>query len=416
MRVEIITIGNEVISGHTADTNAALLSHAVFSQGAEITRVVSVGDEVETIVEALHEAIARADLILVTGGLGPTPDDRTAEAAARALGKKLTLHKEYLEILKERFRKWHLTFTPSDEKVAYIPEGAVPLPNPVGMCGFRLDEGSKNIFFFPGVPREVKELVQEALIPFLRAKIRGGKEIVRSALLKVFGPTESGIKEILHGIQDDIELAYLPSFPEIHLRVVARGVEAKEVEARLKRCEDEIAERLGVYLFGTGDEVMEGVAGRLLREKKSTIAVAESCTGGLIAHRITEVSGSSAYFLQGVVAYSNQAKEQLLGVSQSTLERFGPVSKEIAHHMAQGVREGSGATLGVATTGIAGPKGGTSITPVGRVFIALAAEDMVEVKKYDFFGDRHQVKLMASEVALDRVRRYLIGQSAYSKP
>jgi nicotinamide-nucleotide amidase len=416
LRVEIITIGNEVISGHTVDTNAALLSDAVFSLGAEITRVVSVGDEVETIAEALHEAIARADLILVTGGLGPTPDDRTAEAAARALEKKLTLHKEYLETLKERFRKWHLTFTPSDEKVAYIPEGAVPLPNPVGMCGFRLEEGSKNIFFFPGVPRELKELVQEVLLPFLKGRIRGGKEIVRSVLLKVFGPTEAGIKEIIHAIQGDIELAYLPSFPEIHLRVVARGVEAKEVEARLKRCEDEIAERLGVYLFGTGDEVMEGVAGRLLREKKSTIAVAESCTGGLIAHRITEIPGSSAYFLQGVVAYSNQAKEQLLGVSQSTLERFGPVSKETTQQMAQGVREQSKTTLGLATTGIAGPTGGSARNPVGRAFIALAAEDVVEVKEYDFFGDRHQVKLMASEVALDRVRRYLIGHSAYSKP
>jgi PncC family amidohydrolase len=154
----------------------------------------------------------------------------------------------------------------------------------------------------------------------------------------------------------------------------------------------------------------------LLREKKSTIAVAESCTGGLIAHRITEIPGSSAYFLQGVVAYSNQAKEQLLGVSQSTLERFGPVSKETTQQMAQGVREQSKTTLGLATTGIAGPTGGSARNPVGRAFIALAAEDVVEVKEYDFFGDRHQVKLMASEVALDRVRRYLIGHSAYSKP
>ncbi len=233
--------------------------------------------------------------------------------------------------------------------------------------------------------------------------------IVRSVLFKIFGPTEEQVKEILQGITDDIELTYLLSFPEIHLKVVVRGADEGEVEVKLKHCGDEIAERLGIDLFGRGEEVMEGVVGRLLREKGATIAVAESCTGGFIAHRITEISGSSVYFLQGVVAYSNQAKEALLGVPRSILEQFGPVSKETAHHMAQGVRERGKTTLGLATTGIAGPTGGSARNPVGRVFIALAAEDMLEVKQYDFSGDRHEIKLMASEVALDRVRRYLIG-------
>jgi nicotinamide-nucleotide amidase len=233
--------------------------------------------------------------------------------------------------------------------------------------------------------------------------------VVRSFLLKVLGPSEAEVKEIIQGIGGGIELAYLPCFPEIHLKVTARGGDEREVEARLKRSEAEIAERLGIYLFGRGDEVMEGVVGRLLREKSSTIAVAESCTGGLIAHRITEIPGSSDYFQQGVVAYSNQAKEELLGVSHSILERYGPVSKEIAERMAVGVREGSKATIGIATTGIAGPAGGTPETPVGRVFVALATEAICEVKQYDFSGDRHEIKLIASEVALDRVRRYLLG-------
>jgi len=411
LKVEIITVGNEVISGQIVDTNAALLSDAVFSLGATVTRVVTVGDEVEPIAEALREAMTRADLILVTGGLGPTPDDRTPEAAARALGKKLTLNKEYLDTLKAKFRRWNLTFTSSDEKVAYMPEGAVPLPNPMGMCGFRLDEGSKSIFFFPGVPRELKALMEATLLPFLRENMDREKGIVRTSLFKVFGLTEARVKEILQGITGGIELAYLPSFPEIHLRVIVRGISEEEVAARHKHYEDELSERLGIYLFGTGDAVMEGVVGRLLREKGATIAVAESCTGGLIAHRITEVSGSSDYFLQGVVAYSNQAKEELLGVPHATLERFGPVSTETAQQMALGVREQSGATVGVATTGVAGPKGGTTETPVGRVFIALAADAILEVKRYDFFGDRHHIKLMASEVALDRVRRYLLGHS-----
>ena len=234
--------------------------------------------------------------------------------------------------------------------------------------------------------------------------------MVRSSLLlKVFGPTETEVRELLQGIKGSIELAYLSSFPEIHLKVVAQGANKKEVEARLKQAEDELAERLGIYLFGRGAEVMEGVMGRLLREKGSTIAVAESCTGGLIAHRITEIPGSSNYFLLGVVAYSNQAKEALLGVPLAILERYGPVSKEVAERMATGVRESSKATIGLATTGIAGPAGGTPATPVGRVFVALATEALREVKQYDLCDDRHRIKLMASELALDRVRRYLLG-------
>ncbi len=414
MRVEIITIGGEVITGHTVNTNAVFLAQQVSSLGAEVTRVVSVGDEIEAISGVLREALERADLILVTGGLGPTPDDVTSQAAAHALGRKLTVHRGYLKTLHEKFRRWKLRLTPSDERQALLPEGAGPLPNPMGMCGFTLEEKGKRIFFFPGVPRELERIVEESLLPFLRERMGGEQEIVRSSLLKVFGPTEAGMKELLQGMGGDFELAYLTSFPELHLRLMVRGADAEEVETRHQRYEREISDRLGIYLFGRGDEVMEGVAGRLLREKKTTIAVAESCTGGLIAHRITEIPGSSDYFVRGVVAYSNQAKEELLGVPRAILERFGPVSRETVEHMATGVKERSKTTLGIATTGIAGPTGGAPETPVGRVFIALAAEDTMEVKQYDFFGDRHQVKLMASEVALDRVRRYLLGHSARS--
>ncbi len=235
------------------------------------------------------------------------------------------------------------------------------------------------------------------------------KKITRSSLLKVLGPTKAQIKELLRGIGGGIELLYLPSFPEIHLKLVGRGANAREIESRLKRSEAEIADRLGIELFGRGDEEMEGVVGRLLREKNSTIAVAESCTGGLIAHRITEIPGSSDYFLLGVVAYSNQAKETLLGVARSILERNGPVSKETAEQMAVGVRERIGAAIGVATTGIAGPTGGTPENPVGRVFVAMATEALREVKQYELSGNRHEIKLMASELALDMVRRYLLG-------
>jgi nicotinamide-nucleotide amidase len=233
--------------------------------------------------------------------------------------------------------------------------------------------------------------------------------MVKSSLLKVFGIDEAEVKEIIHEINEGIELAYISSFPELHLKVLARGANKDEIEARLKQAEETIAARLGVSLFGRGDEVMEGVVGKFLRRKVSTIAVAESCTGGLIAYRITEIPGSSDYFLLGVVAYSNQAKEMLLGVPHAILERYGPVSKETAEQMAVGVRESSKATIGIATTGIAGPAGGTLENPVGRVFIALATKAVREVKQYDLSGDRHEIKLMASELALDRVRKHLLG-------
>lgn len=409
MNVEIITIGNEVITGHIADTNAAFLADTVFSLGAKITRIVSVGDEVDIIAEVLQQAMTRADLILVTGGLGPTPDDRTPEAAAHALERELAVHEESLETLKEKFRRRDFTFTRSDEKQALLPRGAEPLPNPIGLCGFKIEEGAKTIFFFPGVPREMKGIVEETLIPFLQKRMYGKQEIVKSEMFKVYGMGEARVKEIIEGIEDNIELAYLPSFPEIHLRVIVRGADEKEIVARHNQCEKELYGRLGDYLYGKGDEVLESVVGRLLRERKATLAVAESCTGGLIAHRITEIPGSSDYFLRGVVAYNNKTKEELLGVSSYILKKYGPVSKEVAEQMAMGVQERSGATIGLATTGIAGPAGAAPKTPVGRVFIALSAEDRSEVKQYDFFGDRHAIKLMASAVALDRVRRYLLG-------
>ena len=304
MKVEIITIGNEVITGHIVDTNAVFLADTVFSLGARVTRIVSVGDEMEAISEALQEAMTRADLILVSGGLGPTPDDRTPEAAAQALGRKLTMHKEYLDALKAKFRTWNLTFTRSDEKQAILPQGADPLPNPIGLCGFKLEVGGKTIFFFPGVPRELKGIVEEALLPFLREKIRDGKEIVRSALFRVFGLSEARVKELIEDIKGNFELAYLPSFPEIRLRVIVRGVDAKEVAARHQQCAEEISERLGDYLYGTGDEVLESVVGKLLRERKATFAVAESCTGGLVGAVMTSVAGSSAWFRGGVIAYA----------------------------------------------------------------------------------------------------------------
>lgn len=406
MEAQIVTIGDELLNGATLDTNSRFLAETLHRFGIRVKRIVTVGDELKGIVNALREAAKEAELVLVTGGLGPTPDDRTREAAAEAFGLRLLLHQDYLKELKEKFAAWGLTFTETDEAQAQLPENAEILPNPLGLCGFKLHLQGCDLFFFPGVPKELQSMVQTTLIPFLSERSGGERVLVR--LFKCFGPTESQIKELLEGLSGTFELAFLPSFPEIHLRLTVRGDTPEEAAERLSAYEAEISRRLGLHLFGSGDDTMEKVVGQLLRERGATIATAESCTGGLVAHRITEVPGSSDYFQGGVVSYSEEAKERFLDVPQEVLERFGAVSAPCAEAMAKGVRERFGTTFGISTTGVAGPTGGTPEQPVGTVFIGMAAGDLVEVKRYRFFGDRGQIKLMASEVALDRVRRFLL--------
>lgn len=408
MKSEIITIGNEVLSGLTLNTNARYLAEEISLAGLLVTRVVTVGDDLREITAAIREAMGRAEVIIVTGGLGPTPDDLTAEAAAAALNTKLKLHEGYLATIREKFARWHLTLTASDERQARIPELGEPLQNPVGVCGFMIDDMNHTFFFLPGVPREVKSIMQKAVMPYLHQKMGQDALVIRTSLLKVFGPTEAQVREMLKELDDEIDIAYLPSFPEVRLRLTVRGRNGDEVHQQLSRHEDLMEQKLGVVLYSKKNEPLEAVVGDLLRERGATIAVAESCTGGLIGHRITEIPGSSDYFMRGLVVYSNDAKEELLGVPHDILEKHGAVSRETAALMAQGVRTRGATTIGLATTGIAGPTGGTPEKPVGRVYIAVVAPEFEEVKEYDLFGDRHQVKLLTSQLALDRVRRYLL--------
>ncbi|RLA99565.1 MAG: competence/damage-inducible protein A, partial [Deltaproteobacteria bacterium] len=281
MEAQIVTIGEELLSGATLDTNSRFLAETLHRFGIRVRKIVTVGDELEGIVRALREAAQGAELVLVTGGLGPTPDDRTREAAAEAFDLRLLLHEDYLRELKEKFAAWGLTFTETDEAQAQLPEGAEIIPNPLGLCGFRLQVRGCHLFFFPGVPKELRSMVQGTLIPFLSE--RSGGETVLVRLLKCFGPTESQVKELLEGLSGPFELAFLPSFPEIHLRLTVRGGTPEEAAGHLSAYEAEIRRRLGLHLFGSGDDTMEKVVGQLLRERGATIATAESCTGGLVA-------------------------------------------------------------------------------------------------------------------------------------
>ncbi len=420
MKIEIITIGNELTSGEVVDTNAAYLAEALSEVGLEVIFVTTTGDDPWHIEDALLRSQERADAVIVSGGLGPTKDDITASSAAKALGLPLVLHKEVVEGLRKRFAERGMEMPVSNEKQALFPKQAEIIANPLGTaCGFVLRRIGKLFIFLPGVPRELEYLTRENVIPLLQ-KERKEKIIVRSSTLKVFGYTESAIADLLKDLNPQnysAVLAYLPRFPENHVKITVKGNFPAEVEENLKKLSQIIGEKLAGRVIATNEETLEEIVGRLLQSNQATLAVAESCTGGLVTHRLTQIPGSSAYFERGVVVYSNAAKVQMLQVPESLITAHGAVSAEVAEKMAEGVRRASNTTLGLGITGIAGPGGASEEKPVGTVFIALASPKGTVSKKYQFSGDRNQVKTISAYTGIDWVRRYFLNLiSSFQQP
>lgn len=411
LTAEILVVGTELLEGKTPERNSRFLSSQLVNLGITLRRITLLGDETREIKEALQMAKGRSQLVFVTGGLGVTLDDVTHEAISEAFGLKLVKNESCLRRLEEKFKEYHLPWGKTDEKFALLPEGAEVLPNPLGVCGFKLSLDDTDFFFLPGVPEEVEAIFKEGILPYLKGR---GSGSVITRTYKCFGLTEGKLLELISDIKGPFDISYFPVFPEVHLELTVRSKSQKEAEEVVEHYHSILTQRLGLFLFGTDSDTMESVVGKLLRERGLTLSTAESCTGGLIAHRLTEVPGSSEYFLGGIVSYSNQSKIRDLFVSEETIEKRGPVSPECAREMAQGVRRRFGASLGLATTGIAGPTGGSEETPVGTVFIAWSAEREEEVKRYRFFGSRSQIKLMASEVALDRIRRFLLKTPSFN--
>jgi nicotinamide-nucleotide amidase len=413
MKVEIITVGNELISGEVLDTNAKYMADMLTGRGFEVTFITTIGDNEYHIEDALLRAQEHADAIVVSGGLGPTADDITASSAAKALGRRMIINKDILQSLRERFAQRGIEMPLANEKQAFFPHQAEIIPNPQGTaCGFILRHKSKSYIFLPGVPRELQYLFNENVLPFFE-KERQERIVFRSRTLKVFGFAESAIADRLKEIkiQDySAFLAYLPRFPENHLKITVKGVSLEEVEKNLQGLEKIIRERLEGRIFAVDAETLEGIVGQMLRSHHSTLAVAESCTGGLITHRLTQIPGSSDYFERGIVAYSNRAKSEILHVPEELLRQNGAVSGPVAEKMAEGVRQISQATLGLGVTGIAGPGGGSEEKPVGTVFISLADSKGTVFKKYRFWGDRDQIKTISAHTSIDWVRRYFLNQ------
>lgn len=413
MIAEILATGDEIRSGTLVDSNSAYIAQKLEETGIAVIRHHSVGDDVPIMVSVLREIASRADVSIVTGGLGPTSDDLTADAAAMAAGVSLVQSPEALEIVEAFFRSFHRPITASNIKQSYLPEGSTCLPNPIGTApGFMMKLGKSLFFFLPGVPAEMRRMLSESVLPRIEALQEGDRQFCRIKTLTTFGLTESLTGERLKDFSrefPEIQLGFRAKFPEIQVKFYIRGTDADQLDALIRSATGWVTEKLGHKIISPDGESMEVVVGRLLSQKKSTIAVAESCTGGLIAHWLTNVAGSSDYFLYSGVVYANQAKAALLGVSQETLNRHGAVHEETVREMAQKVRHITGAAYGLSTSGIAGPGGGTDEKPVGTVCIGLATPGDVRAYRFQYrFRNREMNKQIFAMTALDLLRRELM--------
>ncbi|HKQ57088.1 MAG TPA: competence/damage-inducible protein A [Candidatus Eisenbacteria bacterium] len=410
MQVEIITIGNEVLTGRTLDTNFAFLARALEEASVAVGWHSTVGDTAERIAEALRRALQRADGVVVTGGLGPTPDDITRKAVSTVLGRPLQLDDEVLTRIRERGKRAGRKLPTSVESQALLPRGATAWPNPLGTApGLLMLEDDKPVILLPGVPQEMEALATEFVVPYLRG--RTGLA-VESFTLRTAGVFESQLHERIGKLPKGwpgAALAYLPSYFGVDLRVTVTGDDTDAVREVTGRAYTELKAKVASVVYAEGTRTIEEVVGELLVAKGWRLATAESCTGGLLARRITDVPGCSRYFERGFVTYSNPSKLELVDVDAADLKAHGAVSAPVAEQLAEGARKRAGVELGVGITGVAGPDGGSEEKPVGTVFIGIASPAGHAVRQLRFMGTRKTVRERAAQTALDMMRRELTG-------
>ena len=414
MKAEILATGDEIRSGALVDSNSAFISERLEENGIEVVRHTCVGDDLTLLASTLREIGDRVDLAVVTGGLGPTTDDRTAEAAARAAGVELTLNQAALENVESFFKKFNRPMTESNRKQALLPVGSKLLYNPVGTApGFSLKIKKCLFFFLPGVPYEMKRMLAEHVIPEMLSQQGDVAMHSRVKTITTFGLPESLAGEKVAGVEaafPGIRLGLRANFPQIQVKLYGRDTDLALLDQRIAEAGQWTLERLGRNVISENGERMEAMVGRLLLERSATIGLAESCTGGLLANWLTNVAGSSAYFLFSGITYSNQAKIDVLGVTPETLERYGAVHEETAREMAEGVRRVAGSTYGLSTSGIAGPDGGAEDKPVGTVCVGYAGPDRSFGRRLYFpFGKRLMNKKIFSMAALDTLRKELLA-------
>lgn len=416
MQIEVVTIGDELMLGFTVDTNAGTIARKLAEAGVEITWRTTVGDSVENIAMAVRIGLDRTGAVVTTGGLGPTADDMTRETIADIFGRRLVLDEERLARLRKRWeeRRMHGAFPESNVSQAMIPEGADVLENRRGTApGLWLeDDRNRWVAMLPGVPREMRGMLEEELIPRIVARM-GSPRVIRSLTLRTTGIAESSLAELIGDEKEEFapaSIAFLPGADGVDLRLTVRGETAEASDVILEGGAAKIRARVGRYLYGEGTGDLAAAVVGLCRAGRQTVAIAESCTGGLLGARLTEVAGASDVFLGGVVAYDNRVKREQLAITASDLEVHGAVSEPVAQAMARGVRERLGATLAVAITGIAGPTGGTPEKPVGTVCVAVEGSSS-SVRTFRLVGDRAEIRHRAAQAALAMMRAMLMGHA-----
>jgi nicotinamide-nucleotide amidase len=406
MMCAVLSIGTELTRGELVNSNAAWLGAELTAIGFEVAEHAAVDDDRERISNALKRLSQSAGVIVATGGLGPTTDDVTTESAAIALGVRLARDEASLDHIRRRLEKAGRTMAPSNAKQADFPEGADILPNPMGTApGFGVRIGSSVAYFMPGVPREMMRMFEQQVVPRIRAFAPNN---LFQSQLRTFGLPESVVGERLTGVEEahpGTTIGYRAHFPEIEVKVLARAVSQASARDLCERATADVRARLGACVYGEAQDTFAGVVGRLLRARGWTLAIAESCTGGLVGHMMTREPGASDFLLLDAVTYANSAKSRILSVDEETIRWHGAVSPEVAGAMAQGAKRVAGADVALSLTGVAGPSGGTEAKPVGTVYIAVARIDgATEVRHRLFGGDRRQIQTLASYAGLQMVR------------
>jgi nicotinamide-nucleotide amidase len=411
MKAEIISIGSEILRGQITDTNANFIAQKLAELSIDLNYISAVGDNHKMLLSLLKKALSRSDLIITTGGLGPTEDDITYQVIAKTLHLKLIKSPEAEKNLKSFLHSIKIKLSPSNLKQAYLPEGAKVIINKYGTApAMILEKDNKIISSFPGVPYEMKNLIEENLIPYLKEKFPPAV-IKKSKTLKITGLGEASVNELIRNYINEQTNFYFGIYahPEdIQIQITTQAPTEKEVDQLLQFSSNQLIKILGDYVYGIDQQSLEEVVGNLLKAKNIKIAVAESCSGGMLGEMITNIPGSSEYFQGGVISYNAKIKEELLKVPQEIIIKYGEVSEQVARLMAEGVRKCCYSDIGISISGIAGPGGATEKKQLGLVYMALANGKKTFIQKHQLFGNRQQIRLRASRRALNMLRIYLL--------
>ena len=409
-KVVILSTGDELTSGRVIDTNSAAIAERLFAMGIEVPIILKVGVNKDQLLWALRQAQALGDSVIGTGGLGPTSDDLTTEAVAEFLGCNLRQNEQVARELQQRFKERRISWSANTLKQAMFPDGSTIISNPVGTApGFQVRiRPDKTLLWLSGVPQEMMAMLEQTVLPWIERQ-RGEPAHAFSCTFKIHGVTEGRLDEMLRPVHlgNHARLSFRAHYPDLSLRLAVR-TQSPDGSVLFKTIRNQIRIILGAYIYAEGDKTLEEVIGGLLVDKQQTLALAESCTGGYISHRVTRVAGSSAYYYGGAVTYSNEAKIKFLGVRPETLEEHGAVSRETALEMSAGNKQRTGADVGLSVTGVAGPAGGSAAKPVGTVWVSIAQTESHEAKLFRFAGDREHVILGTSQVALNWLRTNLL--------